>query len=360
MSGPRRTGLRAIALALAVLAGGAAAAAAHDQPYSFLDVRLEGSSLRGRVMVHVVDLARVASLAAPESLLSSSFVAAQAPLLRSTLSARMPIEADGSRIAPELGEPEIVRDRALVAFDWHASVPLPPRRIVVRGRIITDDVAHESFVNLYDGPALKVQAVLDAESQTAELDTGRSPGLGRGTLTFVLQGIHHIAIGPDHILFIVGLVLAGGGALRLLKIATAFTIAHSLTLALATLGVANPPPRLIEPLIALSIVWVGIENLRRRSHDLRVPLAFGFGLVHGFGFAGVLREFGLPPGALAASLVSFNLGVEIAQAAIVLTLAPALGWLQHRSPAGSQGVLRAGSAVVILAGGFWLIQRVLA
>ena len=179
-------------------------------------------------------------------------------------------------------------------------------------------------------------------------------------LTFLVQGVHHIAIGPDHILFIVGLVLAGGGARRLLRIATAFTLAHSLTLALATLGIANPPARLIEPLIALSIVWVGIENLLGRRRDLRVAIAFGFGLVHGFGFAGVLREFGLPPGALAASLVSFNVGVEIAQAAIVLTLAPALGGLARWSPTGAPRLVRAGSLAVATAGGFWLVQRVLA
>src|SRR6185503_11468236 len=151
---------------------------------------------------------------------------------------------------------------------------------------------------------------------------------------YVEQGVHHILIGPDHILFVIGLLLPGGGMVRLLKVVTAFTLAHSVTLALAALGVVNPPARLVEPLIALSIVWIGVENLRRAMRarpdaaplggDRRAAIAFGFGLVHGFGFAGVLAQFGLPKFALGWSLVGFNLGVEIGQAAIVLAVAPLL------------------------------------
>jgi len=178
----------------------------------------------------------------------------------------------------------------------------------------------------------------------------------------VLEGIHHIFIGPDHILFIVGLLLLGGGIGRLLKIVTAFTIAHSLTLALATLHLVNPPSRFVEPAIALSIVAVGIENLiaAKRGRDWRAPLAFGFGFLHGFGFASVLAEFGLPRAALGWSLFSFNLGVEIGQACIVLAVTPVLAWLGARSPRAGVRVAAWGSACVIAAGSFWFVQRVLA
>src|SRR6185436_149898 len=111
-----------------------------------------------------------------------------------------------------------------------------------------------------------------------------------------------------------------GGIPRILKIVTGFTIAHSITLALATLGIVNPPARIIEPLIALSVLYVGVDNLRtkRGPTDYRALIAFGFGFIHGFGFAGVLREFGLPQGALGVSLFAFNVGVEIGQMCIVL------------------------------------------
>lgn len=357
---------RRTALLLAALAGGPRTAAAHDQPYSFLDVHLERGMLAGTVMAHVVDLAHAAGIAVPESLLSPGFVRAHEEALREALAARMTIEAEGAPVHPSLGAATIVADRKRLSFSWQAPLSFPAGRVTVRGPLFPEDPAHESYVNLYDGATLRVQQVLDRERHEAALETGRRPGLWPVVLTFLAQGIHHIAIGPDHILFIVGLVLAGGGARRLLKIATAFTLAHSITLALATLRVANPPARIIEPLIALSIVWVGLENLRRMRagssgpprRDLRVPIAFGFGLVHGFGFAGVLREFGLPAGALAASLVSFNLGVEVAQAAIVLTLTPALAVLGRRAPQAAAPLLRVGSLAVLGAGGVWLVQRV--
>jgi hydrogenase/urease accessory protein HupE len=127
-------------------------------------------------------------------------------------------------------------------------------------------------------------------------------------------GIHHIFIGPDHILFVIGLLLLGGSAGRVLKIVTAFTLAHSVTLALAAFQIVNPPARLIEPLIALSIVYVGVENLRSKpgARDPRVPIAFGFGFVHGF-VASVLREFGHRAGARRV-MFAFNAGVEGASA----------------------------------------------
>ena len=171
------------------------------------------------------------------------------------------------------------------------------------------------------------------------LYTGTRQGLWAVFTAFTASGIHHIAIGPDHILFIVGLLLLGGSIRRLLAIVTAFTLGHSVTLALATLQIVEPPARLIEPAIALSIVYVGADNLLvgQRGRDVRPWVALFFGLVHGFGFASVLRETGLPPRALGLSLFSFNLGVEIGQAAIVVAVS-----VGAASPSGTQ--CRAGGA----------------
>src|SRR5262249_48326723 len=132
------------------------------------------------------------------------------------------------------------------------------------------------------------------------------------------------------------------------------------TLSLAALDVVNPPARLIEPAIALSIVYVGIDNLTagKSGWDVRAWIAFFFGLLHGFGFAGALREFELPPHALRWSLFSFNLGVEIGQVCIVAVVASMLSGLRSRNQTWGQRVAVAGSVVVILAGGYWFIQRV--
>ena len=150
--------------------------------------------------------------------------------------------------------------------------------------------------------------------------------------------------------------------MRVLKVATAFTLAHSITLALAATGSVSIPSRFVEPLIALSIVYIGIENLRSRGRakDRRTLLAFGFGLIHGLGFASVLREFGLPREALAWSLIAFNVGVEIGQACIILAVTPALGLLRSNRPALAWRAVAVGSWVIIGAGGYWFVQRLFA
>jgi hypothetical protein len=147
--------------------------------------------------------------------------------------------------------------------------------------------------------------------------------------------------------------------MALVRIVTAFTVGHSITLSLAALNIVIPPATLIEPAIALSIVFVGADNLvRGEGRDLRAWVALVFGLVHGFGFANVLREFGLPAEALGWSLFSFNVGVEIGQLAIVLVVATALAAIRRRSHTLAYRVAFAGSVVVIAAGTYWFVQRV--
>jgi hypothetical protein len=154
-------------------------------------------------------------------------------------------------------------------------------------------------------------------------------------------------------------LLLGGGWKALVKIVTAFTIGHSITLSLAALDMVTPPPTVIEPAIALSIVFVGADNLvRGGGRDVRALIALTFGLVHGFGFANVLREFGLPREALGWSLFSFNVGVEIGQLFIVLVVATALALVRRRSEIAGMRLASAGSLVVVAAGTYWFVQRV--
>lgn len=135
---------------------------------------------------------------------------------------------------------------------------------------------------------------------------------------FVISGIEHIAIGFDHIAFLIAVIVLGRSFWPLFKVVTAFTIAHSITLTLAVLNVFAIPPEIVEPLIALSIVYVAVENFFVRDIARRYWVTFIFGLIHGFGFASVLRDFGLPQEGLIWALASFNVGVEIGQLLIVL------------------------------------------
>jgi hydrogenase/urease accessory protein HupE len=177
---------------------------------------------------------------------------------------------------------------------------------------------------------------------------------------FTYEGVRHIFIGPDHILFVIALLLLGGNIGMLLRIVTAFTIAHTITLCLATFHIINPPASVVEPVIALSIVIVGIHAfLGNKLRDPRLWFAFIFGLIHGFGFASVLQEMELPRHALGISLFSFNVGVELGQACIILMVAPPLALLSKHKPVAARQMTQVAALFITTAGSFWLFQRLM-
>lgn len=182
-----------------------------------------------------------------------------------------------------------------------------------------------------------------------------SPGLSG----LFLMGIEHILIGFDHLAFLLGLVLVGGKLRSLLWVVSAFTLAHSITLGLATLGIVTLGPRIVEPLIALSIVYVGIENFFVKDAEARWRITFPFGLIHGFGFAGALAEIKLPQSEIAPALLLFNLGVEAGQIAVIALALPLLIKLQRKAWFEDKGK-KALNIALIVAGLFWFVTRVLA
>jgi hydrogenase/urease accessory protein HupE len=222
------------------------------------------------------------------------------------------------------------------------------------------DRNHQTFINLYQGDRLVTQAIVDAARPRFTYQLGGGGSVLKVVGRFAAAGVHHILIGWDHLLFLVGLLLLGGNLRQLVLVVSAFTIGHSVTLSLAALGVATPPARIIEPAIALSIVFVGADNLLARpgARDLRPMVALAFGLIHGFGFAGVLREIGLPSHGLGWALFSFNLGVEVGQLLVVLMVSWGLAVLRGRSERAGRGLALAGSVVVAAAGVFWFVERV--
>ena len=172
---------------------------------------------------------------------------------------------------------------------------------------------------------------------------------------FFVLGVEHIWTGYDHLAFLLALLLPGGTLARLAGIVTAFTIAHSITLGLAALGILTLPVRPVEAAIAASVIVAALDGLRPHAHDRRWLLTFAFGLIHGFGFAGVLREVGLPSDAIALPLLAFNLGVEAGQLVIVVLTVPLI-----RALAGSRHgptLLRAIALAIAALGAFWLTSR---
>jgi hypothetical protein len=173
--------------------------------------------------------------------------------------------------------------------------------------------------------------------------------------SFVLLGIEHILTGYDHVLFLISLLMLGGGFGYLLKVVTAFTISHSVTLSLAVLDIVTLPVRFVESAIALTIVYVAAENFWRKDLRWRWLLTFIFGLIHGLGFAGVLKEIHLAHANLALSLASFNIGVEIGQIAIVsITF---LGLRTIRKYPWELTLRRFLSGCVVVMGLFWFVER---
>jgi hypothetical protein len=349
--------VRNVFLSAAVVVFSARVAAAHPAPFSFLDLVIREDGVHGTLALHVVDVAYELKIDSADRLLEPAeiaqirdrVVALLEPRLRVRTNVAAAIEWRGMEPAPD-------KHAVLLRF----RIPVPrPGALYVHTHLFPYDPVHQTFVNVYEGRELRQQLIFNARSAEYVYYTGTTQGAFAVMRTFIPAGIHHIMIGPDHVLFLIGLLLLGGSWLALVKIVTAFTVGHSITLSLAALSVITPSPRLIEPAIALSIIFVGADNLvRGAGRDVRAWVALAFGLIHGFGFANVLREFGLPGQALGWSLFSFNFGVEIGQLGIVLVVTTVLELIRRRSHALGHRVAWAGSIVVIAAGTYWFVERV--
>lgn len=335
----------AVGLAFALALWVAGPAAAHDQAFSKAELRWSGDRIALTVGLRPED-ARSLDGGRPDDLPR----AVAAGLVLQGGGRSLPLESRGGAVPASSGW-------FGVAFQTRAP---GSDTLTVDWNLFPPSARHETYLKVFAGDRLVRQEVLTAEHPRVLLGRGNHPAAAAAFVRYVAEGIHHIAIGPDHILFVVGLVLLGGGPPRIAKVATAFTAAHSVTLALAALGAFRPPAAVVEPLIALSIVCIGVDNLRARRSggDGRIPIAFAFGLVHGFGFASVLSEVGLPREALAWSLFGFNVGVEAGQLVIVLLIAPVLDLLTRRTPELGARVAATGSLAIAATGGFWLVERV--
>jgi hydrogenase/urease accessory protein HupE len=305
--------------------------------------------------------ARPAYLEIDESTPGHYTVLWRTPVLAGTHLAVVPQFPEGAR---DLREPVVQElSDSLLERRWIDAGPqgLAGKRIEFPGLqlTITDAVVR---VSLLDGRSWL--AIAKPSQPWVAIEA--APGTSRLALDFLGQGIHHILSGPDHLLFVLGLLLIVSTPWMLVKTITAFTVAHSITLAAATLGYVQLPGPPIEAAIALSILFLASEILRARrgetSFTIRHPwvVAFAFGLLHGFGFASVLSAAGLPPTDIPFALVFFNVGIELGQlafVALVLFLVWGLRRLRLNWPR-AVGPLPA--YLVGSLGAFWMIQRLVA
>jgi len=269
----------------------------------------------------------------------------------------------GTASAPAL-EGEGADARLVVAIDYACPAPMGVVRLH-DDNVSGSDPSHESFVSVKGLDGSAHAHVLRGDVSSVEL--GRTPAASETAATFVVEGGLHLVTGYDHMLFLLSLILAAGlvvrrqgmrAALRdVAWVVTAFTLGHSVTLFAAALGWVVLPTAAVEIAIAGSIVLVALSNVIRPEASIAGPwLAGAFGLVHGFGFSSVLAELGLPAGHRVLALLSFNVGIELAQLAFVAVVIVPLARLAQYE--GYQRFVLQGASLVIAAfGGMWLVER---
>lgn len=249
---------------------------------------------------------------------------------------------------------------ALAAYTLSGRLPPEARRVRWYYGMVADP--YPFTITLADGSTLTEWVQGDAWSTSLPLGGPfATPTVFARLGEYLALGYTHILPkGLDHILFVVGLFLLSARWRPVLAQVTTFTVAHSLTLALALYGLVSLPARVVEPLIALSIVYVAVENLRTQTLTrARIALVFLFGLLHGLGFAGVLTGLALPRADVALGLVGFNLGVEAGQLTVIAAVALAIGWWRDR-PWYHRRIVVPASLAIAAVGTYWTMTRVLA
>ena len=329
-----------------------AAALAHQASVSYSELRPQGTAVAGTLRFALTDLRSQFSFEGARD--------APLPALVRVALEPFAIRAAGRACALQPGSTAEPDGEDGLALHARWLCPVPADELSVRvGFLEYFPPGHTHLSRIDFGGGELSQRVAQRDDPSFQARRTRAANAGWEFWRFLALGVEHIFTGYDHIAFLVGLLLLGGSLVEMVKIVTAFTVAHSITLALAALDLVAPSPRLIEPLIAASILFVGAENLwalgrhqAAKALRHRWILTFSFGLVHGFGFAAVLRELHLPRAALASGLVSFNLGVECGQVCIVVVALPLLRWLRR-----VRAFAPAASACIALLGAFLVVAR---
>jgi hydrogenase/urease accessory protein HupE len=334
---------------------------AHDPGLSYVELRLQAIGLAGHVTLARADVEKLIPLDADaDTKITDAELQRRLPELTGFAAAALDLESGGIRVAPSVGRIWLDSSDAVhFSLEWDrlSNSPLHVRSLVPAAL----PFGHRQFFSLQDAAGRKIQErILDARESEFDVDldvVAQSRLLS--AWEFIVLGAEHILTGYDHLLFLVGLLIVGGSFMEAAKIITAFTLAHSITLGIAAFDLVTLPPRVVEPLIALTVVYVGIENILGGDFKRRWALTFAFGLIHGFGFSSVLRELGVGAdgSGIALPLFSFNLGVELGQAAVAAPILPII-WRLRMRPAFVSRWVPACSLAVTLAGVSWFVQRV--
>jgi len=349
-------------------------AQAHKPSDSYLNFIVEGNAIDGQWDIALRDLDFALGLDANgDAAITWGEVKAKQRDIDAYAMARLNLQSDGQS-CPATVTDHLVDDHtdgAYAVLRFKAQCPQPIKQLQTRYGLFFDiDPQHKGLLQLqYED--VSTTAIFSPEKATQQFSL-TTPNRITQFIDYAREGIWHIWIGFDHILFLLALLLPAvvirqrqqwqavaafkPAFWSVLKIVTAFTLAHSITLTLATLGVISLPSRWVESIIAASVVIAALNNIYPLFRERRWMMAFLFGLIHGFGFATVLSDLGLPKSALALALVGFNVGVEAGQLAIVAAFLPVAFYLRH-TMLYRKVILLGGSALIALLASAWLVER---
>lgn len=369
--------VRAIALSMALLMMAPVALRAHEIRPTIADVEIGPDEVQLTLRITLetllagIDLDRVQDTNdAPEAAIYDMLRAMSQDRLEAALRADWPrlsqgflIEVEGQRLQPQIvsalipapGDTELPRDSILTI-----RADLPPGAAGVRLGLAP---GYGAFIpRQMGGGADAYEGFLNGGEMTPELPRAGvlTETAGAVFLRYIVVGFEHIVpLGLDHILFVLGLYFFASRMGALLWQVSAFTLAHTITLALAATEVVRIPASIVEPMIAASIVYVGIENVFGRGNMRgRTALVFGFGLLHGLGFASVLGDYGIASGRFVPALLGFNIGVEIGQLAVIALAFAATGWALSRRFYRPAIAIPASLAIAVI-GAYWVVERTL-
>ena len=347
-------------LLLVLLVAVPAAVEAHKMNTSYTNLVVGADTLKVRVRIDDFDMLKMGLDQDGDGLLFFEEMEAGIDQAFAFVEENIEFRIDGQLLVLRRGRGDVGPDNKgniFVNLYFGAPLAAPANEVEVRiGFVEHFGEDHKNLAKvLLPGQPL-VQAIFTAAEPRQRFSTGETKSLLAQIYEFIALGVEHIFLGYDHVMFLLALIVVGGRLVNLVKIVSAFTVAHSVTLCLAALEIVSLPAKWIEAGIALSIAYVALENFWLKRTDYRWVLTFAFGLVHGFGFANVLRDLGLPTRGLIASLFSFNIGVEIGQVTIVALLFPLIVWLNRQ--VFQKRVVHVMSALILLFGVGWFVERV--
>jgi len=336
---------------------------AHQTKLSSSHLTITGDTIAARIELNATDLnvATGTTLTGADGNVDAQQLASQLGMVQAYVDQHVTL-ANGSGAACDAkwGAAQPKKDHVLLNRTWQCPLNAALTYRVTLFQEI--DPASRHMVNV-DGDRTFIGLLSVQDPQMAL--TQAMPSKWQTFVRYLVSGVEHIAIGYDHIAFLLAVIVLGRHFWPLFKVITAFTIAHSITLTLAVLGIVTLPSQLVETLIAVSIVYVSLENFFVRDIRHRWWLTFTFGLIHGFGFASVLRDYGLPQDAVGLALAAFNIGVEIGQLLVVvlaaliwqggIRTATAFGWQPTEQHERQVSLMISG--VIFVFGMYWLLQR---